>query len=122
MILTVVVLAGCSSSNNDNWSKPSSENQGYQWRGQGDPGNFGSAYGLCRSALGEATLGQRLEGGSSPVSNAPGAPLGIPNYDRNTQSSRGYAGNRRQFNDCMASQGWVAAEPEPQPEPLPKLF
>lgn len=120
--LTLVLLTGCSSS--DDWSKPSSENQGYQWRGEGDPGNFGSAYGFCRSALGEETLGQRLEGGGGPATNAPGGPAVIPGYARNTQSSPTYTANRRQFTDCMASQGWVAAEPQPKPEAetAPKLF
>jgi hypothetical protein len=114
VFLTLVLLAGCSGS--DDWEKPGSENQGYQWRGEGEPGNFGSAYGFCRSTLGQETLGQRLEGGAGLATGIPGGPVTIPGYERNTQATRTYAANRRQFTDCMASQGWVTAEPEPTPK------
>lgn len=114
-VVTLALLAGCSG-DTDEWSKASPENQGYQWKGQGDPGNFGSAYGFCRSTVGEETVGQRLEGGSGPLSTIPGGPTVIPGYQRGAQtSSRSSVSNQRQFSDCMASQGWVSTAPEPTP-------
>ena len=117
-IMALVVLAGCTSAE-DEWSKASPENQGYQWRGQGDPSNFGSAYSFCRSTVGEETVGQRLEGGGGPVTTMPGGPTVIPGYQRGGQPVRATVANRRQFTDCMASQGWVTTEPEPTPRPSP---
>ena len=120
-IISVALLAGCTGTSED-WSKANPENQGYQWRGQGDPGNFGSAYSFCRSTLGEETVGQRLEGGSGPLSTMPGGPTVIPGYQRGAQPARSSTGNQRQFSDCMASQGWERTEPEPAPAPKPSPF
>jgi hypothetical protein len=63
LVLTIALLAGCSGTNED-WSKANPDSKGYQWRGQGEPGNFGAAYGFCRSTVGDESVGQRLEGGS----------------------------------------------------------
>ena len=114
-VVTLALLAGCTGADED-WSKANPENQGYQWRGQGEPGNFGSAYSFCRSTVGDETVGQRLEGGSGPLTTMPGGPTVIPGYQRGAQTARASTPTRRQFADCMASQGWVSTEPEPTPK------
>lgn len=113
-VVALALLAGCTSSGED-WSKASSDNQGYQWRGQGEPSNFGSAYSFCRSTIAEETMGARLQGGSGPMNTVPGGPNVIPGYQQGARAARSNPVNRRQFNDCMASQGWVTNEPEPTP-------
>ncbi len=121
-MVAVFVLAGCSS--DDDWSQASPENQGYHWVGSGEPGNFGSAYGFCRSTLGSDTEGQRLQESAGPVITKPGGPTTIPGYERNMQSTGSNVANRRQFSGCMESQGWAvnppaAATTAPPPPPPP---
>ncbi len=113
-VVTLAFLAGCSS----DWSKANPENQGYQWQGQGEPNNFGGAYDFCRNTVGDETSLQRQQVGG-PLTTMTGGPNIIPGDKQTSMSPRGTAANRRQFNQCMASQGWVAPEPTPE---SPQLF
>ena len=108
-VVTFAFLAGCSTS--QDWTKASPENAGYQWRGQGDPTNFGSTYDFCRNTIGSDTSAQRLQGGAGPLTTMTGGPNIIPGDKSANPQPRGTAANRRQFNECMASQGWMASEP-----------
>ena len=112
-LVAIFALAGCGS--NDSWPEAASDREGYRWVGSGEPGNFGSAYGFCRSTLGAETEGRQLQGSGGPVITTPGGPNTIPGYERSSQSIRSDVGNQRQFRGCMASQGWATADTAPPP-------
>src|SRR5512144_753705 len=129
--LLAIAVAGCT--NEEEWAKASPENLGYRWVGEGEPGNFGSAYAFCRSTQRVESEGARLQGGAGTFSIASGGgPATIPGYTRSTQGPRGDLTDDRQLRGCMQAQGWElteAAQPAPpapavprpqQPAPAPK--
>ena len=104
--------SGCSNGDWDQAALPNqAQGQGYRWVGDGDEGNFGSAYSFCRNTLGDETQGQRLQGGAGAMTTLPGGPTTIPGYSPSTQSTRSSVSNQRQFTSCMESQGWALNTP-----------
>lgn len=139
-VLAVVGLLGCAQ--DDQWSEAVPDNQGYRWVGEGEPGNFGSAYSFCQSTQREANLGARLQGtgglssgtsGAGITTGARGGPLTVPGLVSGQQTfnpSVNTVADRRQFQGCMESQGWAlqeaastpaaASPPAGAPPPAPK--
>ena len=118
-VLAGAGLLGCQ---DGQWSDSVPENQGYRWVGEGEPGNYGSAYTFCQSTLREANAGARLEGGGGIATSVPGGPSTIPGYDRTQQvynPNLSSVTNRRQFQGCMASQGWAVPEQASAPPVSP---
>ena len=132
-LLAIAAVAGCSSTNEEEWAKASPENLGYRWVGEGEPANFGSSYAFCRSTLRVQSEGERLQGGGGTFSIASGGgPATIPGYTRSTQGPRSGLPDDRQLRGCMQAQGWELTEavqpappapampPQQQPTPAPK--
>lgn len=116
-LVAMLGLAGCGT--DEDWSHAAPENQGYHWVGSGEPGNFASAYGFCRSTLSADTEGQQLQDASGPVITRPGGPTTIPGYQRSFQTGRSNVVPRSQFKGCMESQGWAVNQPAPEPVSAP---
>lgn len=123
-IITGLALLAAACASSDDKSQGSQDasqapqpNQGYVWAGEGQPGNFGSAYSFCRSVQGSESQGQAMQGAAGTVTSVPGGPNVIPGYERSSVvPQRGNYTAKLSFQDCMRGQGWTRSEP-PMPNP-----
>jgi hypothetical protein len=125
VLMMLVATTSCSGTSKGQLGEAAPENQGYRWAGEGEPGNFGSAYAFCRSTLREETTGARLQGGMGTMGTPPGGPTTIPGYTQGAQPStyRSDISQKREFQGCMQAQGWELAgttKPTPSMQPAPK--
>lgn len=104
-ILAAASLLGCAG--DEEWAQANPENQGYRWVGEGEPANFGSAYSFCQRTTRLETQNERLLGGSGVINTVPGGPTTVPGFERTTPVGRDDFASRRQFSQCMESQGWA---------------
>lgn len=118
LLMVLVAIASCSGAGNEQSQTAAPENQGYRWVGEGEPGNFGSAYAFCRSTLREENAGARLQGGAGAMATPPGGPTTIPGHYESAQppTYRTDVGEKREFQGCMEAQGWeLAGTKKPTP-------
>ena len=113
-VAVALAAAGCANGNNEASDlMPGGDESGYRWVGQGERGNFASAYGMCRRTLqmqNSTSLNSSFEQRTSDA-----VTYNTPNVTATGAASQSSLPNRRMFEGCMRSQGWVLGSVEAQP-------
>ena len=115
-VALALAAAGCASGGNETSElMPSGEQSGYRWVGQGNQGNFGSAYGMCRRTLQMQSFSSMNSSFDQRTADA--VTYSAPNVSVTGAASQASFPNRRSFEGCMRTQGWALAGSEAQPMP-----